>query len=199
MDYHATEGKLIVSFSNSKMGAVRAVLLAVSASGAVGAALARAGIFDQLPIHKPLNSIKSRLNRKPKVVVQRQARVTPVRPAAEGARSAHAHRMIAPAPRRRCRQLPRRSRQVSRRSRQPSHATGREACLAHLLTNATLLAQARRRAASLSSRPNTRWYARCAALWPIVVLDGWALAARIFAILAVKNTHIYTVYSCARR
>lgn len=76
------------------MGAFRAVLLAVSASGAVGAALHRAGIFDQLPIHKPLNSIKSRLKRKQQKVVVRTARVTPVRPAAEGARSLHACRLI---------------------------------------------------------------------------------------------------------
>ena len=84
------------------MGAFRAVLLAVSASGAVGAALHRAGIFDQLPIDKPLRSIKSRLNRKQKVVVQRTARVTPVRPAAEGALPLKAYQMIPQSPRRRC-------------------------------------------------------------------------------------------------
>ena len=144
------------------MGAVRAVLLAVSASGAVGAALARAGVFDQLPLHKPLRSIKSRLNRKPKVVVQRKARVTPVRPAAEGAQWLHARLLIGRSPQWRCRHLPRRSRQVSRRSRQPPHAVHRRVFSLHFLTQRTLLSQAHRKEASLCSQQSIRWYARIA-------------------------------------
>ena len=68
------------------MGAVRAVLFAVTAGGALTAALARAGIFRDVPLDKPLRIVKGRLRRRPGAGPQkRKARITPVRPAAEGA------------------------------------------------------------------------------------------------------------------
>ena len=175
-----SERGIRVSRPAIEMGAFRAVLLAVSASGAVGAALHRAGIFDQLPIHKPLRSIKSRLNRKQKVIVSRTARVTPVRPAAEGARLLWAYKMITQSPRRRCCRLPCRSRQVSRRSATASHAAAFGFCPSTLLIMQSFHAQARRRAVSPCSPQSIRWYARIAAgLYLIPILSQSLAEPRI--------------------